>query len=213
MKDFIEILPIILWPLIYGGMAMYMFRNTHSPNAFKDTKLRWLISYGLGYVVWTGEQTYIAPLFPEWIVFWGHIGVIVVLVLVAYLVGRLFNSNRFERILNKLHIAADPSSDLWDALQDMETATFLYVTVPVDHMAVAGTVAFVETGVTQPQIALSHYRTYNIADDVDRYDRSDDWMGRIMDDYSDDEHRLFIVDLKRCGHAEIRYPDNSNKRV
>lgn len=213
MKDLIEILPVILWPLIYGGMAMYMFRNTHSPNAFKDAKLRWLIAYGLGYVVWNGEQAYITPLFPEWSAFWGHIGVIVVLVLVAYLVGRLFNSNRFERMLSKLHIAADPSGDFWDALQDMETATFLYVTVPADHVAVAGTLAFVETGVTQPQIALSHYRTYSIADDVDQYDRSDDWMGKLMDDYSDDAHRLFIVDLKRCGHIELRYPDNSNKMV
>lgn len=213
MKEFMEILPVIWWPLIYGGLAIGMFRATHSPNTFKDTKLRWLISYGVGYVVWNFEQSFARfKSFGQCEVI-KHIAVMLLLCVLSYVIGRVFNANWLEKLLYKLHIAADPSSDFWDALQDMEVGTYIYVTVPADKIAVSGTLAYLETGVTQPQIAICQYCTYDIGDGIDRRDRSDRWMGKLMDDYSEDEHRQFVVDLKKCGHVEIRYPDESKKMV
>ena len=213
MKEVVELLPVIWWPLIYGGIAMYVFRVTHSPNSFKDTQLRWLISYGIGYVLWNVEQSYIMPAMPNCPHLILNAMVLGVVVVAAYLAGRIFNSNIFERGLVKLHISANPASDFWDAMQDMSYGTYIYATIPADHMAVAGSISFLETGIAQPQIAISNYRTYDLSPEVDRYDRNDHWMGKVMDDYREDSHRLFIIDVKKCGHIELRYPNGSNKRV
>ena len=213
MREFMEILPVIWWPLIYGGLVIGVFRATHSPTTFKDIKLRWLISYDVGYVAWNFEQSFVYLKSCEQFEMLRHIVMMILLCVLSYAVGRVFNANWFEKLLHKLHIAADPSADFWDALQDMEVGTYIYVTVPQDKIAASGTLAYLETETTQPQIAICQYCTYDISDGIDRCDRSSRWMGRLMDDYSEDFHRLFVIDLKKCGHVEIRYPDESKKMV
>ena len=213
MKDFIELLPTICWPLLYGGIAIAVFRITHSMNAFKNVKMRWFLAYGIGYVIWSLEQVYVVSSVSDDAKLLCNLGILCGLALMAYLVGLLFNSNRFAHALYHLRIASGPDNDFWDALQDMQHGTYIYATIPADHMAVAGTIVAVETENAQPQIAIRYYRTYNIADGIDKYSRTDDWMGELMDDYSDEPKRLFVIDVKKCGHIELRYPDESNKMV
>lgn len=202
MIELVKILPEIVWPLFFGTTFVFMFRQMGRKAFLADTKLRWIIGYIFGYVVYTCTQ-YLKPADlsqTQLVVI--YVGVWLGCAILGGVFGKVCISNWLARVLSKFGAGETVEERFWNDLNDTQDAPHVYAVIPSENRAIQGVLKRMASQGRFPQMALSRYIIYQT--DLDEL--------VVEFDFREDKTRLCVIDTSKCSHIELQYGSDSLKR-
>lgn len=197
MKEFVELLPQIILPLILGGIFVYVFKIV----SLRSYKISWIPCYAIGYILQCITLT-----IYDFLKIQNQLSILLELsttclasCIIAYVLAKIFRSDWFNKFRLKIGIYDTLEDNYWTILNDAEKGTIVTVYYFSEKRIVQGTISYLEDSVRYPQIALSNY-TIRI--------NNEEFVTR-----TDDDNSRLIIDTQKCDLIELTYDNKSRVLV